>query len=155
MNFTSSPRAKSVQHLQSIKVHDEWETPIELLHQASREYSIWPRLDVCATEQNKKCGLWIDIEHDALTTEWRHDFFMNPPYSDIKRWMQKAYCQHLRQKVNGLVLTYAKTDTHWWHDYVEDKAEVHFIKGRIKFLINGQQSKNSAPYPSCWVIWRT
>ena len=48
-----------------------------------------------------------------------------------------------------------KTDTLWWHSYVEGIAEVHFQKGRIKFLDeNGDLTKQSAPYPSVWIIYR-
>jgi len=144
-----------VQHLQSIKVHDEWETPQELFDKACSDYQIWPKWDVCANAENTKCLNHFCKLQNAFYQEWRQDFFMNPPYSDIKRWMQKAWSQHKLYLVNGIALVYAKTDTQWWHQYVEDKAEVHFIKGRVKFLLNGQKPKNSAPYPSCWVIWRT
>jgi len=81
--------------------------------------------------------------------------------------------------VNGLILTYSKTDTKWWHEYIEGKAEVHNIKGRIKFLdengkikkyckncktsfsgidicprCDGELRENCAPYPSCFIIYR-
>ena len=54
-----------------------------------------------------------------------------------------------------MILCYAKTDTKWWHEYVEGKAEYHFQKGRIKFLDGqGNLTKNSSPYPSVWIIIR-
>ena len=37
---------------------------------------------------------------------------------------------------------------------IQLKAEIHHIKGRLKFLMDGVKSKNSAPYPSCWIIYR-
>jgi len=146
--------SKSVQHLASIKVHDEWETPMHIYAKACADYSIYPKLDICATDKNHVCLEWYTKEQDAFKQPWNQSFFMNPPYSDVKRWVQRAYTQHIRHKVNAMGLVYAKTDTKWWHEFVEGIAEVHFIKGRIKFFINGQQSKNSAPYPSCWIIWR-
>lgn len=43
----------------------------------------------------------------------------------------------------------ARTDTRWFHDYIYGKAEVRFIRGRLKF----GGSKNSAPFPSMVVIF--
>ena len=68
--------------------------------------------------------------------------------------MKKAYYQNIKHGVEGMILIYAKTDTKFWHSFIEGKAEVHFIKGRIKFLKNGIKTKNSAPYGSCIVIYR-
>ena len=53
-----------------------------------------------------------------------------------------------------MLLIYAKTDTKWWHRFIEDRAEVHFIKGRIEFIKPNSLKRNAAPYPSCWVIYR-
>lgn len=43
----------------------------------------------------------------------------------------------------------ARTDTRWFHDYIYGKAEVRFIRGRLKF----GDRKNSAPFPSMVVIF--
>lgn len=151
---------KSVQHLQNIGKYDLWETPKDILTDACARYSIFPKLDVCATSNNKKFHLYFGSDnffpeiHNAFDCEWDIDFFMNPPYSEIGKWMQKAYYEHKKHNVNALILTFSKTDTEWWHKYVEDYAEIHNIKGRVKFLKDGIKSKNSAPYPSCWIIFR-
>lgn len=46
----------------------------------------------------------------------------------------------------------ARTDTRWFHDYIynNQRAEIRFIKGRLKF----GGSKNSAPFPSMVVVFR-
>lgn len=44
----------------------------------------------------------------------------------------------------------ARTDTRWFHEYIYGKAEVRFIKGRLKF----GGSTNSALFPSMVVIFR-
>jgi len=170
---------KSVQHLSVIKINNEWETPQEFFNTACVDYHLWPKRDVCATAANTKCKTYFDEADDALHQNWREDFFMNPPYSNVKIWMQRAYTQHIRHSVNAMALIYVKTDTGWWHDFVEGKAEVHFIQGRVPFLLNGIRPRycekckemriqteipcpvcnkstkmNTSPYPSCWVIWR-
>jgi len=43
----------------------------------------------------------------------------------------------------------ARTDTKAFHEYIYGKAEIRFIKGRLKF----GQSKNSAPFPSMVVVF--
>lgn len=169
-------------HLPNININDEWETPQLILDDVCKKYKVNPILDVCCTAQNKKCKIGITKLSDTnngLTIPWNMDFFMNPPYSEIDLWMKKAYYDHLNYNVNGIILTYNKTDTKWWHSYVEDRAEIHFIKGRLKFEINGivprwckeckqtfienidfcpicnnRLKKNTAPYPNCWIIYR-
>ena len=75
-------------------------------------------------------------------------------HKGVSEWIKKAYSEHLNNGVDAMILTFAKTDTQWWHKYVEGKAEVHFIKGRIRFLDNGKISGYPAPYGSCWIIYR-
>ena len=43
----------------------------------------------------------------------------------------------------------ARTDTKWFHDFIYGKAEVRFLRGRLKF----GGSKNSAPLPSMVAIF--
>ena len=43
----------------------------------------------------------------------------------------------------------ARTDTIAFHKYIYHKAEIRFIKGRLKF----GGSKDSAPFPSMVVIF--
>ena len=45
----------------------------------------------------------------------------------------------------------SRTDTKWFHEYVLGKAEIRFVKGRLKF----GDSKESAPFPSMVVIYRS
>lgn len=43
----------------------------------------------------------------------------------------------------------ARTDTRWFHEYIYNKAEVRFIKGRLKF----GDAKENAPFPSMIVVF--
>lgn len=158
---------KSVQHLQNIDVQDEYGTPNVELRKAMMNYDVLPFLDVCTNDANAKFQNYFTKEDDALTKEWNCDFFMNPPYSRVTEFIEYAFKQHRKHNVTALILTYSKTDTKWWHDYVEQYAEIHFIKGRVQFndkdgkpvLNKNPESKSfgkrqSAPYPSCWIIFR-
>lgn len=139
----------------SIGVDDEWETPRHIFEQAKISFKIHPSLDTAASEKNTKCERFFTKEQDGLRHAWKEDFFCNPPYSNVEDWVRKAYREHQLQKVTGMMLIFSKTDTKWWHECIEGKAEVHPIKGRVKFCKDGVPSVNSAPYPSCWVIWRS
>lgn len=44
----------------------------------------------------------------------------------------------------------ARTDTKVFHEYIYGKAEIRFIRGRVKF----GNSKYNAPFPSMIVIYR-
>lgn len=79
---------------------------------------------------------------------------MNPPYGrEIGRWVAKA---HQEARMNGatvVALIPARTDTAYWHDHIQDIAEVRFIRGRVKFEQPDRKS-DPAPFPSAIVIWR-
>jgi site-specific DNA-methyltransferase (adenine-specific) len=75
---------------------------------------------------------------------------MNPPYGrQISKWVKKAY-ESAKKGAVVVGLLPARTDTKWFHDYIYNKAEIRFVRGRLKF----GNSKNSAPFPSMLVIWR-
>jgi site-specific DNA-methyltransferase (adenine-specific) len=105
-------------------------------------------VDVCATKENSKVWYFFTKEQDGLSVSWKnHNCWMNPPYGRaIGNWVRKA------AESNTLVvcLLPAKTDTRWFHDYIYGKAEIRFLKGRLRF----SNSKNPAPFPSMVVIFK-
>ncbi len=127
---------------------DEWETPQDLFDKLNKEFKF--TIDVCATKENTKCKLFYSKKEDGLKREWRVRCWMNPPYGRvIGEWVKKAY-ESAQKGALVVALLPARTDTKWFHDYIYNKAEIRFIKGRLKF----SGSKNSAPFPSMIVIWR-
>lgn len=68
----------------------EWETPQDLFDKLSMEYGGFT-LDVCATEQNKKCEKYFNKEIDGLEQSWQGEVcWMNPPYGrEIGEWIKK------------------------------------------------------------------
>ena len=63
----------------------------------------------------------------------------------IGEWIKKAS----KSKAITVLLIPARTDTKWFHEYIYNKAEIRFLKGRLKF----GNSKNSAPFPSMIVVF--
>lgn len=129
---------------------DEWETPQELFDKLNEEFRF--DIDVAASAINKKCEQYFDIEKDGIATPWpaKKTIWCNPPYSNISAWAKK--CAEHRGGV-AVMLVPARTDTKWFHEFIYKKnnVEVRFIKGRLKF----GESKNSAPFPSMVVIFRS
>ena len=83
---------------------------------------------------------------DGLEVKWGGCNYMNPPYGrQIGKWIKKA-----SENPMTVCLLPARTDTRWFHDYIYGKAEIRFLKGRLKF----GGSKNSAPFPSMVVIFK-
>ena len=123
---------------------DLWETPQYLFDTLNNEFHF--DIDVCATPDNAKCVKYFTPQIDGLSQEWRGTCWCNPPYGRrIGAWVQKA----AESNANTVMLLPARTDTAWFHNYIYGKAEVRFIRGRLKF----GDSKNSAPFPSMIVIF--
>lgn len=134
---------------------DEWETPQWLFDRLNAEFHF--DLDAACTVRNCKCKCGI-FECDALIERWdwyKRDnlsVFLNPPYSRIGAFMKKAYEESLKG-ITVVCLIPCRTDTKYWHDYVMKAEEIRFIKGRLKFTINGVDNGSSAPFPSCVVVF--
>ncbi len=126
----------------------EWATPQWLFNEFNELYNF--DIDICATKENAKCAKYYTEEDDALKQEWLGNIWMNPPYGiGIKEWIKRAY-EAAQAGATVVCLLPSRTDTKWWHDYVMHAYEVIYIRGRLKF----GDSKNSAPFPSCVVIFK-
>ncbi len=126
----------------------EYSTPQWLFDELNNEFQF--TLDACATRENHKCERYYTIEDGGLNKSWKNEtVFMNPPYGKVlKLWLEKAYTEFIKGS-NVVCLIPARTDTIAWHSFVMKSTEIRFIKGRLKF----GDSKNSAPFPSCIVIF--
>ncbi len=127
---------------------EEWGTPQALYEDLDREFHF--NLDPCASDLNHKCENYFTKEQDGLAQSWAgHNVYCNPPYGrKISKWIKKAYEEGQHTLVVCLIP--ARTDTAWFHDYVYGKAEIRFLRGRLKY---GDGEVN-APFPSMLVIYR-
>ncbi|WP_267885193.1 DNA N-6-adenine-methyltransferase [Liquorilactobacillus hordei] len=74
------------------------------------------------------------------------NLFLNPPYGrELKKWVKKASETKLAKGQFLVMLIPSRTDTSYWHDYIFNKAKIKFLRGRLKFTINGVQ-KDAAPF---------
>ena len=128
---------------------DLWSTPWDFFEKLNDEFHF--TLDPCSTHENTKCYKHFTIEEDGLLQDWGNEVvFCNPPYGrKIKDWVKKAYDESQKDNTTVVMLIPARTDTIYFHEYIYNKAEIRFIKGRLKF----GDAKNSAPFPSMVVIF--
>lgn len=47
----------------------------------------------------------------------------------------------------------ARTDTAYFHDYIYEKAEIRFVRGRLRFTDDEGNASDPAPFPSMVVIY--
>lgn len=129
---------------------DDWETPQWLFDELNREFHF--TLDPCADKHNHKCEKYYTKEQDGLSKCWEGErVFCNPPYGrEIGSRVKRCYLHGRVGEGIAVMLIPARTDTIWFHEYIYKKAEVRFLKGRLKF----GSSKNSAPFPSMIVIFK-
>jgi phage N-6-adenine-methyltransferase len=106
-------------------------TPQWLFDQYDAEFHF--TIDVAASAHDTKCARFYTIHDDGLAQDWSQDVcWCNPPWRGIERWVKKAYEESLRGATTIMLLP-CRTDTHWWHHYIQPYAEIRWIKGRIKF----------------------
>ncbi len=79
--------------------------------------------------------------------------FCNPPYSNISSWVEKAFRETRNDNTLVVLLIPARTDTRYFHDYIYNKAEIRFVKGRLRFENPFVDKTTSAPFPSMVVIF--
>ena len=107
---------------------DDWATPKYIYEQAM------------AKGMHDPCPL--HSETDGLATEWGKDNFVNPPYSQLKAWVEKSIEEHRKGKGVTLLIP-ARTDTKAFKLLFDYGSKITFISGRLRF-----NEANTAPFPS-------
>ena len=127
---------------------DLWETPQKFFDKLNQEFHF--NLDACALPENTKCTKYYTPKQDSLSQPWNGVVWCNPPYGrEIGSWVRKGLSASMEGATIVMLLP-ARTDTKWFHEYIYGKAEIRFVKGRLKF----GKSKNGAPFPSMVVVFR-
>lgn len=128
---------------------DEWATPQWLYDELDAEFHF--NLDPCATADNNKCSKFYTAKEDGLKNSWGgYTVFCNPPYSQIDKWVEKAFRETRTDDTTVVMLIPSRTDTKYFHRFIYQRTEIRFVKGRLKF----GDGQGSAPFPSMIVIWR-
>jgi site-specific DNA-methyltransferase (adenine-specific) len=105
---------------------DKWITPPEIYNPLNEEFKF--NFDPCPIT-------WKEGDPDGLTINWKESNFVNPPYSDVGKWIKKASEEH-KKGCKIVMLINVITDTIAFHEYIYNKPniEIRFVRGRIKFI---------------------
>lgn len=136
-------------HFSSKKMN--WATPQSFFDELDKEFHF--TLDGAADSENAKCKKYFTEENNSLIQDWEGEtVWLNPPYGRIllPQFVKKAYEEGQKPNTTIVMLIPSRTDTKYFHDYILGKAEIRFIKGRLKFV----GAKDAAPFPSMVVVYR-
>lgn len=131
-------------------------------------------LDVAAAPHNAKCKRFYDINDDGLDQRWSGRVWCNPPYSDIRPWVQKAWDEWTVKTPGGpwfgepelivMLLPANRVEQGWWQDLVEpyrdrpgEDLRVEFLRGRMRFDRPDWQpgpKGDRPPFGCCLLIWQ-
>lgn len=142
------------------KISDQWCTPKWLFDELNSEFEFY--IDLCATQNNTKFP--ERFCNDYLNTDFRHSAgtaFMNPPYSDPKPFIMKAWDDSRFIKIVCLVK--CDPSTKWWSTFWEYGpyngpkigCKVRFFPKRIKFDPPEEwkcKGKGGCSFPSALII---
>lgn len=115
------------------KSTDNWSTPKNIYDYYINELNCF---DLCPLNHDL-------LEFNGLVIDWQKNNFVNPPYSEISNFVDKAIFESYLGNTTYLLVP-SRTDTKWFHKLLVHGVDLHFYKGRLKF----GDGKNSAPFPS-------
>jgi phage N-6-adenine-methyltransferase len=120
-------------------------------------------VDAAASPRNARLPRFWTKETDGLAQPWVGErIWCNPPYSQIRPWVEKAWAETGASLV-VMLLPANRTEQTWWQDLIEpyrDRAgyplRVEFLPGRLRFLKPGQPMigpNERPPFGCCLCIW--
>lgn len=130
-------------------------------------------VDIAASSHNAKCENFYTIEDDGLLVTWADQrVWCNPPYSNIRPWVQKAWNEAKNTSAGYcptgaalivMLLPSNRTEQAWWQELVEpfrDRSDgylkVEFLPGRMRFIAPGADRigpNERPPFGCCLLIW--
>lgn len=137
---------------------DYYETPKELFAGLNTIFTF--NIDLAATDQNALLPRYFTEEQDALNQNWAavaKCAFLNPPFS-VKGQKDAFVAKALEEAEFGLttvMLLPVKSDTNSFHDDILNQPNVshYFLRGRPKFGLNGEPTKNTGRSPIMIVVF--
>lgn len=133
---------------------DHWATPWPIVRHLEMEFGAFD-LDPCCVVDTAKAPKFYTQADDGLTQPWFGRVFLNPPYSKPAPWLEKAIAETSTGGADLVVaLLPVSSDTRWFHSLVKDRAEIRFIRGRVRFFGWQRTPITSPKAPSMFAIYR-
>ncbi|WP_237560648.1 phage N-6-adenine-methyltransferase [Halostella litorea] len=130
-----------MQFVEARSKNDVWQTPAELIDTLDAHVTI--DLDPCPGRDTDHGAVNFRLpETDGLETPWgvreNTTAFVNPPFSEKIRWLQRAVGQYMVGNVDRVIfLTPDSTSpASWWHSYVATYFPVTWFEtSRLDFVV--------------------
>ena len=126
--------------------YDDWQTPPHVIEALEDEFG----------QMFDPCPANYDGSYDGLKIAWHEEKvnFVNPPYGDMKKWVEKCHDEWVLGKTVILLIP-PRTCSSYFHQWIYQKAELRFIKGRLKFIDgrNPEAKPMGAPFPSMLCVF--
>jgi transcriptional regulator with XRE-family HTH domain len=131
-------------------------TPPDFMESIYRAFGLVD-LDPCAHRSSPviaRRGLFLEQGDDGLTARWSGSLaFVNPPYSGVLAWLQKAYDEWVAGNVETVVcLVPVRTDSPLFQDSIKPNADLYFLRGRLRFGQEGGKPEQT-PHSLMLVIF--
>ena len=118
-------------------------------------------LDPAATAKSARAPAYFTIDDDR---PWHGRVWVNPPYSDIRRWVRKAWWEWRHRdgvEMIAKLLPANRTEQAWWQELVEPhrrrgELAVYFLAGRRRSDRPGWTTPAKGDRPLiglCLVVW--
>lgn len=127
-----------------------WITPTDLWEDIKDAFEI--ELDPCGHETETLSGIehTIRLPDNGLEYDWGANTYINPPYSSIELWVDKAIDESKKNPKNFYVMLLpSRTDRPWFRKMFSKAIAVCFMNKRLKF----SNAKNNAPFPSLIAVF--
>jgi len=118
------------------KSRQDYQTPPEVLAAVRSLLRIDGfALDAAASPENAVAPRYYTAEQDGKAHPWTRDgwTWLNPPFGDMNAWVKKAFLESIQGK-SSAVLVPAAVGSNWWRDWVDGRACVYFLNGRVTFV---------------------
>jgi len=124
---------------------DEWSSPRELVEPLNDAIGGFD-LDPCSgAEQSPFAEETFTESDDGLSQAWFGGVWVNPPYSDMAAWTEKAAAEVERGNAETVVyLCKGDSSTQWWQAGAQQSTLICAIDHRLQF----GDGDNSAPFAS-------
>ena len=116
--------------------NDSVQTPVELYEKLNEIYSF--DFDPCPLVR----PLW-----DGLKIDWGQTNFVNPPFSQINKWLSKVV-QEFEKGRRSVVLVTLRPNCRYWNKFVWPFAtDIQFFNDSVKFV----GYERGFPHPLCLI----
>ena len=162
MSFVARNHPQQVDSRGPLDDVDDRRTPADLLAECCQLANVSGfDLDVAANDQNPVAPDYFTRDRSGLEAEWFGRVWCNPPYSDIRPWVEKANDSYVSCDRIAMLLPANRTEQAWWQDLVEpfrrgSVLDVHFLRGRRRFDRPGWTAPakgDRPPFGLCLLVW--